>query len=214
MLLKFIFNGCSTNSVKGRSQATPLSAWLRIPLSWYQSSTYAFFNDESHSSIRRSYTSPDEQNSKRSFCGFCGTPLSYWSETPKTDEAEYISVTLGSLSSDDLRDLEEWGLLPKEALNDAETEKAQINSAANTGEKGMIEKHFTEELPWFETLVQGSKLGKMKTGRGRKSGGNGKWTVEWEIVEWTADDDMEESNTNSAKRKAGELDEVDTRMEH
>ncbi|EPE35415.1 Mss4-like protein [Glarea lozoyensis ATCC 20868] len=200
------FDSSSTNR---RSQATPLSAWLRIPLSWYQSSTFAFFSDESHSSIRRSYTAPDEQNAKRAFCGFCGTPLSYWAESPLTDEADYISVTLGSLSSADLRDLEEMGLLPAEALSDAESERVQIMNAANLGQKGVEE--YSTELPWFETLVKGSKLGKMRTGR-RKSGGDGKWTVEWEVVEWTAED--EESGVSPAKRKAGELDEGVERMEH
>jgi hypothetical protein len=139
--------------------------------------------------------------------------LSYWCETPMTDEADYISVTLGSLSSTDLRDLEELGLLPKEALDDAESEKAQINNAAISSERGISEKDSTAELPWFETLVQGSKLGKMKTSRGRKTGANGQWTVEWEVLEWTAEDE-EGNNANPAKRKAGDLDGVDSRMEH
>jgi hypothetical protein len=138
--------------------------------------------------------------------------LSYWVEAPYTDEAEYISVTLGSLSSNDLRDLELLGLLPKEALNDAENEKAQINSAANIGEK-TLSNYTTEDLPWFETLVHGSKLGKLKSGRGRRSGGNGQWTVEWEIVEWTAEDE-DINNGSSAKRKAVALDDADTPMEH
>ena len=51
-------------------------------------------------------------DAKRHFCGFCGTPLSYWSENPKS-EAEFISLTLGSLVGDDLRDLDELGLLPE-----------------------------------------------------------------------------------------------------
>jgi hypothetical protein len=124
-----------------------------------------------------------------------------------TDEADYISVTLGSLSSVDLRDLEEMGLLPAEALSDAESEKVQIMNAAKAGEE------YSTELPWFETLVKGSKLGKMKTARGRKSGGDGKWTVEWEVVEWTAEDE-EGNGISPAKRKAGELDEGGERMEH
>jgi hypothetical protein len=120
-------------------------------------------------------------------------------------------VTLGSLASDDLRDLELLGLLPKEALNDAENEKAQINSVANVSETALSH-YITEDLPWFETLVHGSKLGKMKTGRGRKSGGNEQWTVEWEIVEWTAEDE-DSKNASAAKRKAAELDDPDSRME-
>ena len=83
--------------------ATPLAAFLRVPLSWYHSSTQSFFDDESHAMIRRVYTHPSQQHAKRHFCGFCGTPLSYWSERP-AGEAEYMNVTLGSLLSEDLRD--------------------------------------------------------------------------------------------------------------
>jgi len=99
-----------------------------VPLTWYESSTFAFFGDETHATIRRCYTSPNDQSSKRYFCGFCGTPLSYWSEEPPS-EADYISLTLGSLAGSDLQDLEELGLLPKEATEDAENDKEVIEKA-------------------------------------------------------------------------------------
>ncbi|RDW78396.1 hypothetical protein BP5796_06248 [Coleophoma crateriformis] len=188
-----------------RSQATPLSAWLRIPLSWYQSSTYAFFDDETHNSIRRCYTSPTDQSSKRHFCGFCGTPLSYWSESP-VSEAEYISLTLGSLAGSDLRDLEELGLLPKEALEDVESDKEKI-------EKGVPETsalQTTEGLPWFNTMIEGSKLGKMRTSKGQRRSSNGRVQVEWEIMEWT--DEGNDDSHVTGKRKLGDLDDFDAAL--
>src|SRR2546421_6283673 len=103
--------------VTGRSQAAPITSWLRIPLDWYHSTTYAFFPDETHSSIRRTYTHPRYPDTKRYFCGFCGTPLSYWSERPPL-EKNFIYLTLGSLVAEDLRDLEELGLLPEEKIEE------------------------------------------------------------------------------------------------
>ncbi|KAN0115395.1 hypothetical protein V8E51_004939 [Hyaloscypha variabilis] len=185
-----------------RSQATPLSAWLRVPLSWYQSSTIAFFDDETNVSIRRAYTSPHEQSSKRHFCGFCGTPLSYWSESPPS-EAEYISLTLGSLSGHDLRDLEDLGILPQEAVEDAALDNEKIEARGGNDAN--------EGLPWFESLVKGSQLGNMRRSWGSRESGNGRFKVEWEIVEWT--EENESDPTPPSKRKIGEVEEHDSHME-
>lgn len=187
----------------GRSQATPLSAWLRVPLTWYHSTTYAFFDDETHASIRKTYTSPDEQNSKRHFCGFCGTPLSYWTESP-AEEAEYISLTLGTLSSDKLRNLEELGLLPKEATADIEQEKQKQSELASTKSDKPTAEPEHHGLPWFDTLVEGSKLGNMKMSMGSKRSRDGHVRVEWEVVEWTADGEEQAPASAAAKRKLGE----------
>ena len=177
-------------------------------------------SDESHSSIRRTYTSPSEQNSKRHFCGFCGTPLAYWSEeTPA--EAEYISLTLGSLVGSDLRDLEELGVLPREAVEDAVGEREVLESAGEKGKGigGVLSERAgggngEEGLPWFETMVKGSKLGNVQRSWGERRSGNGRFKVEWEIVEWTEDGGEGGEGTKSpAKRKLGEVDQ-DELMEH
>ncbi|XMA08523.1 hypothetical protein WAI453_001314 [Rhynchosporium graminicola] len=187
-----------------RFQATPLSAWLRIPISWYESTTYAFMDDESHSSIRRTYTSPSEQSSKRHFCGFCGTPLSFWSEEPPAD-AQYISLTLGSLAGKDLRDLEDLGVLPKEAVEDAVGERTMIGESA-----GLVKADGAGEgLPWFENMLRGSRLGNVKTSWGERRSHNGRFRVEWEIVEWSEERDGGDGSKSPAKRKLVEVNEVD-----
>ncbi|PHH52747.1 hypothetical protein CFIMG_005694RA [Ceratocystis fimbriata CBS 114723] len=116
-----------TDRLYESSVASLLPAFLRVPLSWYHSSTYALFPDESHSTISRFY-SPDESSScRRNFCGFCGTPLSFWSEEPRS-EAEYIQVSLGSMAREDLHDLEELGyILGPEALSGEEEEGEEEN---------------------------------------------------------------------------------------
>ncbi len=158
--------------------------------------------DESHSSIRRTYTSPNEQSSKRHFCGFCGTPLSYWSESTPA-EASYISLTLGSLAGSDLRDLEDSGLLPREALEDADNEKEKIENIVPFAESNILNEQGNEGLPWFETLIQGSRLSNVQRSWRHSQSRNGRFKVEWEIVEWT--DDGTEGNPSPAKRKIGEV---------
>ncbi|KAK7225700.1 hypothetical protein V2G26_013703 [Clonostachys chloroleuca] len=110
----------NTDRVHQVPLGTPLAAYLRVPLSWYHSTTFAQFPDETHAMIRRVYTPPNQGSSMRHFCGFCGTPLSYWCENP-ISEASYINLTLGSLLQDDLRDLEDMGLLPDDR-SDSEQE--------------------------------------------------------------------------------------------
>jgi len=192
-----------------RSQGSPLSAWLRVPLSWYHSTTYAYFDDETHSAIRRVYTSPREQHAKRHFCGFCGTPLSYWSESPPS-EAEYISLTLGSLTGEDLRDLEELGLLPKEALGDIE--ESEIAETVTPQTENSLISQARGGLPWFETMIEGSKLGKIRRSKGQGQTSDGRLKVEWEVVEWTDDGDADETQSTS-KRKLADIEDPDAVME-
>ncbi|KZF21958.1 hypothetical protein L228DRAFT_283160 [Xylona heveae TC161] len=242
-----------------RHLATPLSAWLRVPLDWYRSSTYAFFNDESHATIRRVFTPAASPSTKRQFCGYCGTPLSYWTESPHS-EADFISLTLGSLLGEDLLELEELGLLPPEAVDDALTEKEQIearresdeskNDSQLTRQRQTLEDEaeveteeedaeeekegalgqqlsrvfgtddgFFDHLPWFESLIDGSKLGRLsRRSAGQSQSQDGNVRVEWEIAEWNGgedeedDDDGDEASaqkSNPGKRKLVEIEEED-----
>ncbi|KAI9753958.1 MAG: hypothetical protein M4579_004918 [Chaenotheca gracillima] len=185
-----------------RHHASPLTAFLRVPLTWYHSTTYSFFPDEVHSSIRRMYTSPSTPSAKRQFCGYCGTPLSYWNEDPPS-EADFISVTLGSLTSTDLHDLEELGLLPSKAVESAEQDREIMGAFGGSAASGEDLQITTTGVPWFQMMIEGSRLASLSQTRRRSSREtyNDGVTVEWEIVE--VDDP---GDAGSAKRKIGEVD--------
>lgn len=168
----------------GISSASPLSAFLRVPLLWYRSEVFPFFSDESRSTIRRQYAHPAERHAQRSFCGYCGTPLSYWSEEPR-DEADYIQLTLGSLLTEDLHSLQELGLLPDDTDPD---EMELAPSPAPSPGRALIGRDFTS-IPWFDSLISGSRLGNLSTVKGVRTSRDGTSRVEFEVSEWTADDD-------------------------
>lgn len=209
--------------------ATPLAAFLRVPLSWYHSATVAFFPDEQQSQIRRVYTHASQQHARRHFCGFCGTPLTYWTEEPRS-EAEFMQVTLGSLASEDLRDLEELGLIPEseeeeDEGDEGEHQKKKRKTAGGASGEFSVVGRESRGVPWFDSLVEGTRLGKMRRSQVVEETRDGKVWVEWEIVEWTADDvddisdegsgdvdmDLQEEKTGpGAKRKLQDRDEAGT----
>ncbi|KAL7784604.1 hypothetical protein V8C37DRAFT_395608 [Trichoderma ceciliae] len=191
--------------------ATPLAAYIRVPLSWYHSTTYAFFPDETHAMIRRVYTHPSQDYSKRHFCGFCGTPLSYWSEEPRS-EAEFINLTLGSLLREDIRDLEDMGLIPDDSEGSSPRNQA---APATPTKRTAIQQSFG--VPWFDGLIEGSRLGSMRRSYGAKRSCDGQTSIEWDIVEFSENgggekaegegDGAGEASTQLGKRKLGD-DEV------
>lgn len=226
----------STNSNNlGIAQANPLSAHIRIPLTWYHSATFAFFPDETASQIRRVFENPLEAHSRRTHCGFCGTPLTYWSEQPRA-EADYIQVTMGSLCHEDLGDLEDMGLIPESPTEghtvqlpsrlgkvpvgtpgDGAAEVAAPAAATSSPSTALqlLGHRETTSIPWFDSIVEGSRLGgRLKTTRGTRQSADGATTVEWEILEYT-DDGSEEvgspasGNGNNGKRKLGDRDDGD-----
>ncbi|RGP63714.1 hypothetical protein FLONG3_9803 [Fusarium longipes] len=177
----------NTDSAHQIPLATPLAAYIRVPLSWYHSTTYSFFPDETHALIRRVYTHPSQEHSKRNFCGYCGTPLSYWSEDPHT-EADFINLTLGSLLREDLRDLEDMGLIPEE-----EDDKNITRQPSNVvGRSAALRQSYG--VPWFDGMVEGTRLGNMRRSQGVQKSQDGRVKVEWEIVEYSGNgDDSNES---------------------
>jgi len=206
-----VFDGSSENR---RSQAAPLTAWLRVPLNWYQSYTQSYYPDETNATIRRTFTPHHEPYSKRNFCGFCGTHLSYWSEQPPS-ESDYLHVTVGSLLGEDLRALEELDLLPPdtdtEALTQANTGSRpnEPNSALSTRSNyvGTTERRGTNgDLSWFEEMISGSALG--RTTRSRRGMGvspDGTTAVEWEVTEVGDSGTEADSGIGRSKRKIGEV---------
>ncbi|OLN81653.1 hypothetical protein CCHL11_05491 [Colletotrichum chlorophyti] len=186
------------------------TAMIRVPLSWYRSSTHAFFPDESNSSIRRVFENTSSHPSKRYFCGFCGTPLSYWTERP-TAEADYIHLTLASLCGEDLRDLEALGLIPDLEKTDEQPVVPTTTTVVGREIQG---------VPWFESMIEGTRLGSLRHSHGADQSRNGSIRVEWEIVEWTDADDgnnvapgkeqhLDTTTNQPGKRKLHDRDDTD-----
>ncbi|KAL4873884.1 hypothetical protein BDV12DRAFT_159787 [Aspergillus spectabilis] len=185
-----------------RSYGTPLTAWLRVPLSWYQSHTQSYFPDETHGTIRRIFSPNHAPHTQRVFCGFCGSPLTYWSEHPR-EEAEYMSVTVGSLYGDDQRVLEDLHLLPRWEEPDSPRptpDQTETTPAAHPPSTALIipptasisdlSRTYThgnsDGLPWFEEMIEGSGLGRLiKMRRGFGVNDDRSTTIEWEVSEWT-----------------------------
>lgn len=175
---------------------------LRVPLAQIQSTTYAFFPDEAPSTIKRVFIPHHAPHTKRHFCGLCGTAISHWSEeTP--EEAEWIYVNLGSLRKDSMERLEDAGLLPgskSEGNEKLQTATGGPRQIANLGQGREV-----QGTPWFEEMIQGSELGRIKRRRGGKTSSDGNTTVEWEITEFESGEG-DSAAASTGKRKLGSLD--------
>lgn len=156
--------------------------------------------------IHRAYTSPFEEHSMRHFCGFCGTPLSYWSEEPRS-EADFIQLSLGSLHPEDLADLEDLGMLP-DSDSEGETEAAVSKKSEGKEAVAQIGRQTVGGLPWLDTLVEGSRLGTLRASKGRHQNKSGTVQVEWEVMEWTEGDSSSSSSSpRNGKRKLDDREE-------
>ncbi|KAF3398040.1 hypothetical protein F1880_006111 [Penicillium rolfsii] len=209
----------------GRDSRQFLASWLRVPLEWYHSYTLSFFPDETHSSIRRIFTPLNAANSRRIFCGFCGTPLTIWTEEPP-EEADFISVAVGTLSREHQRALEDLDLLPEVTGEEKSVTGLARSSAAASGadirpsaivvpalRETDISRTFYQGtaggIPWFEEMVEGSRLGLlMRQRRGMGVSHDKSTSIEWEISEWRDDgsgellQDSDDSNGQAkGKRK-------------
>ncbi|XDG00535.1 hypothetical protein ABKA04_000150 [Annulohypoxylon sp. FPYF3050] len=169
------------------SSATLLSEFLRVPIHWYHSRAFPFFADESYAVIRRTYSHPDEQTAIRQFCGFCGTNLTYWTEDPVT-EAGYIQVTLGSLLTEDLYDLDDMGLVPEEPTQEFAQDSMDIEPTSEANQPTQSSGRDASSIPWFENLTSGSLLGNIYTSRRVEESRDGRIRVEYEITEWAEGD--------------------------
>ena len=173
-------------------------------------------------SIRRIFTPEHLPHCKRVFCGFCGTHLSYWTEEPAS-EAEFLSVTLGSLLGDDIRALQELDLLPEDiepeaivgtdGTNDPKT--VARPSQPETSEQGVSRTSQRQgrlgDLDWFEQMIDGSRLGRtQRTTRGLGVSADGNRTVQWEVSEYTEGDS--DTPSSSTKRKIGDVTGDDVAM--
>lgn len=169
---------------------------LRIPLSHIRSTTHASYPDETHNTIRRVFTPQHAPRTKHHFCGFCGTPLTYWSEDP-IEEAEWVYVSLGSLRSESVEALESAGFLSGNRKADEDTNTTKIGHGREV-----------RGTPWFEEMIEGSELGRMRRRRRGRTGADGKTKVELEIMEFEGDDG-EGGLVGGEKRKLDRVGEGD-----
>jgi hypothetical protein len=198
-------------SLPGHHSANPLTLWLRVPLNWYTSATFAQFPDETRSSIQRSFVSPFTSNHRRVFCGFCGTQLSSWNERTR-EEAEHICLTVGSLLEDDQALLGELGFLPNSESSDEDATTTSTGHPRPNNSRTVVRSEpASRGAPWFEEIVRNTGLGRFKQQRGGHSESGVR--VEWEVMEWTeADDADDEGHATPSKRKIGDVEAEGSEM--
>lgn len=201
-----------------RHHGSPFGAFLRVPLSWYHSSASPLFPDESPSLIRRTFFEPPTPATRpsglrRQFCGFCGTPLTSWHERTPQD-ADFIALTLGSLREQDVRELEEMGLFQEDPDEGGVVSVPGSRAATPTGSAsaqqqqqprlqrevfGPIQVVPGRGAPWFERLVEDSRLGRIHRTRGGYASKDGSYREEWEVVEFGNGEEMEIASTGKRK---------------
>ena len=187
--------------------------------------------------------------------------MTYWSESPR-HEADFMSVTIGSLRGDDQRMLEDLDLLPgssededdddeeegeeeqepesEEGVDDEVSASRDPVPASSTaaaappstssvvvptlGSEPLLTRSTrhgtTSGIPWFEEMIEGSRLGRVMKGRRGVGISDDDFTkIQWEVSEWHDDGtggavrQMQSSSSSysrgsSGKRKRGSRTEL------
>jgi len=118
-----------------------------------------------------------------------------------------VDVTLGSLlneSLDLLETLQLYGDLEEDSASGLEDENSSERigsgimapaSATSTAPQHrgstMVHRMQNRGMPYFEEMVENSRLGRIKRQRGGKSSTDGTSTVEWEVIEMGGEDEDE-----------------------
>lgn len=165
-------------------------------------------------SIRRTFTPLHAPYSKRNFCGYCGTPLTYWTEKPP-EEAEYMSVTIGSLLGEDQSVLEDLGLLPNDVdiesairpVVTSPTPPASVTLDSDDPRLSVSCRSGTVAgIPWFEEMIEGSWLGRVgKSRRGVGVSQDGSTKIEWDVSEWRSDWAERGAGDRDSESESGEI---------
>lgn len=104
-----------------------------------------------------------------------------------------MDVTLGSLWGESLGILEEMGWLGDESSEEDEEEERGL-ARASSSTAGAVR---NRGMPYFEEMVENSRLGRVKRRKGGQTSADGSSSVEWEVteVDGGGDDDavMQES---------------------
>ena len=114
-------------------------------------------------------------------------------------------VSLGSLGVESMALLNDAGVLPSMDLGNVHEEKSTETTDLLKEEEGRE----TSGEPWFEEIIEGSTLGRLRRRRGGETSTDGKTRVEWEVVEFNGEDEhgSTESGIGTGKRKIGEFEE-------
>jgi len=114
--------------------------------------------------------------------------------------------------------LGELGWLPGDSSDEEATAPRGMQAQAQAQderERTVVQAERAKGTPWFEELVEDTRLGRFKKQKGGHVSRDGSVRVEWEVVEWTEGDDADDEageTPTPAKRKIGEVEEEDTEM--
>lgn len=113
-------------------------------------------------------------------------------------------INLNSLKRESVEKLEDAGLLS--GVEHAEDEKDQsAGDRTKARHVTMVgEGREIRGTPWFEEMIEGSELGRLKRRRGGGRSSDGKTIIEYEVTEFTSGDG-DGIITGTGKRKLGSL---------
>lgn len=93
-------------------------------------------------------------------------------------------------------------MLPEELVRSPRaTPPKELDRSEGTGGGGVESTQMTVRsgLPWFETMIEGSLLGRVRVRRGEEVKEGRK--IEWEVVEW-----VDDGSRSPTKRKIDDVD--------
>lgn len=99
-----------------------------------------------------------------------------------------MDVTLGSLWGESLGLLERLGWLEEEESSGEEEDVGEGPSSTRVAKRRTAGSMSNRGIPWFEELVEDSRLGRMKRRRGGHVDAEGR-EVQWEVTEIEGGDD-------------------------
>ena len=113
-------------------------------------------------------------------------------------------MNLGSLRSESLERLQDAGFLAASEDTSSERTDEADSSLGTTKQSAAVTQQSqgreVRGVPWFEEMVEGSDLGRIKRRRGGKTSADGRVQYEWEVVEIEGDE-VENTMAGTAKRK-------------
>lgn len=91
------------------------------------------------------------------------------------------------------------GLIPEEESEQEEKDKKELSGEQVDRKRTALTESYG--VPWFDSLVEGTRLGNMRTSRGVQASSDGRVKVEWEVTEWNGDE-QEDTDMDNASGSA------------